>query len=385
MERRKFIKVMTAGGCIAVTPIALSACSSSIQTDKERETGSQDIKLKLISYAMLAPNPHNIQPWLIKITGENSFDLYVDQTRLLPDTDPPARQVHIGQGTFLEGLRIASQEFGYRSDITLFPKGEYSNESIENKPVASIVLVKDATVKKDPLFKYLLPRQSNKRVYEEKNLSTEAVARIAQKVDQSGFTFQSTKKGTPTFEKLTDIAGGAMAIEIAKENRNRETAHMFRFTEEEAKQKRDGFTVANNGMTGFMRWVVESFFLGTREEAFSPDGSFALEAVKLTQKQARSAAGFAWITTDTNSRRDQVKTGQIYMRINLTNTMQGVSQHPMSQVLQEYPDMADLQKGFKQLLKISPGKTVQMFFRLGYAESVPHTKRRKVQDILFSA
>ncbi len=384
MERRKFIKVMTAGGCIAVTPIALSACSSSIQTDKERETGSQDIKLKLISYAMLAPNPHNIQPWLIKITGENSFDLYVDQTRLLPDTDPPARQVHIGQGTFLEGLRIASQEFGYRSDITLFPLGEYSNETIENKPVASIVLVKDDSIEKDPLFKYLLPRQSNKRVYEEKKLSTEDVARIAQKVDQPGFAFQSINKGTTTFEKLTDIAGGAMAIEISKENRNRETAHMFRFTEDEAKQKRDGFTVANNGMTGFMRWVVESFFLGTREEASSPEGSFTLEAVKLTQKQARSAAGFAWITTDTNSRRDQVQTGQIYMRINLANSMRGVSQHPMSQVLQEYPDMADLQKGFKQLLKIGPGKTVQMFFRLGYAEPVPHTKRRKVRDILFS-
>ena len=62
--------------------------------------------LKLISYALLAPNSHNIQPWLLKLTGENSFDLYVDQTRLLPKTDPPSRQIHISQGTFLEYLKI---------------------------------------------------------------------------------------------------------------------------------------------------------------------------------------------------------------------------------------------------------------------------------------
>jgi hypothetical protein len=60
-----------------------------------------DIRIRVLSHAILAANPNNIQPWLIDLTGARSFDLYVDPERLLPKTDPPYRQIHIGQGTFL--------------------------------------------------------------------------------------------------------------------------------------------------------------------------------------------------------------------------------------------------------------------------------------------
>ncbi len=69
-------------------------------------------------------------------------------------------------------------------------------------------------------------------------------------------------------------------------------------------------------------------------------------------------------------------------RLNLTATALGVAQHPMSQVLQEYPDMAELQEQFLADLGVPEGHTVQMLFRLGMAEPVEHSARRRVGDII---
>ena len=58
--------------------------------------------------------------------------------------------------------------------------------------------------------------------------------------------------------------------------------------------------------------------------------------------------------------------------------------HPMSQVLAEYPDMAELQREFLRFLEIPEGHTVQMLFRLGHAEPATHSPRRAVGDLIRS-
>lgn len=384
MQRRNFIKVMAVGSCFALLPIGFSGCGSQQETGlKLVEQNTNDIRLHLLSYAMLAPNSHNIQPWLVKLTEKEAFDLYVDQNRLLPMTDPPARQIHISQGTLLEGLVIAASNFGYRVDINLFPKGMYSNQTIENKPVASVRIIKDPSIKKDPLFAFLRSRQSNKRYYEEKRVPQSALDNLHALVNPGQMEFVTTQS-TDLQKKLATMVGEGMAIEVADRERNKETADLFRFNEEEAEKYRDGFTVANSGKTGFMRFLVEKFFLGTREEAYSPDSAFSKESVKMTLEQAKSTPAYGWIVTKENSRLDQVQVGRLYMRINLITEKLGIAQHPVSQFLQEYEDMSDLQKRFKKLINVPPSGTVQMFFRLGYADPVPHTKRLRLKDVIRS-
>lgn len=66
-----------------------------------------------------------------------------------------------------------------------------------------------------------------------------------------------------------------------------------------------------------------------------------------------SAAAFGWLVTTNNSRYDQIMIGSLYNRINLTASSLGVAMHPMSQVLQEYADMASLQSEFKRYLQVA--------------------------------
>ena len=133
-------------------------------------------------------------------------------------------------------------------------------------------------------------------------------------------------------------------------------------------------------MSGFEGWVAESFFL-SRDDIEKDSTSFGEQAVDLTIEHAQSAAAFGWISTASNTRLDQVVTGRAYERLNLTATALGIAMHPMSQVLQEYSDMVDLQKRFLSYLDIPEGHTVQMLFRLGIAEPVEHSPRRSVKDL----
>jgi hypothetical protein len=53
-----------------------------------------------------------------------------------------------------------------------------------------------------------------------------------------------------------------------------------------------------------------------------------------------SAMGYSWIVTHGNTRSDQLEAGRVYVRTNLQAARAGLSMHPVSQALQEFPEMA---------------------------------------------
>src|SRR6056297_1726790 len=55
-----------------------------------------DPRLDALSWALLAPNPHNRQPWLAELVGPDGVRIHRDPDRDLPHTDPHARQLTIG-------------------------------------------------------------------------------------------------------------------------------------------------------------------------------------------------------------------------------------------------------------------------------------------------
>ncbi|WP_019615749.1 Acg family FMN-binding oxidoreductase [Psychromonas ossibalaenae] len=334
----------------------------------------------MLAYAILAPNPHNIQPWLIKLNDQYSFDLFVDQQRLLPETDPFARQIHIGQGCFLETLTIAATAYGFKAEIDYFPQGEYSNRVIESLPVARVVLTKSDDVKTDPLFVQLLKRQSNKREYDNSRLNPAQKSQLQALADttQSSFTLVDSE---PDGQYLQRVLTEAMAVESGHKARDLETINMFRFNDQEVQKFRDGFGLEHAGVSGIKKIMLESFFLD-REKTQKDPSEFAKQSVDITRSISASTSSFAWITTKGNSRLQQVKAGRDYCRLNLTTAAMGLAQHPMSQVLEEYEDMLDLQQQFKQHFQIKEHHTVQMLVRLGKAEKTVHTPRRLVSSLV---
>ena len=385
MNRRNFIKITGLGiGSVALSSGVIAFTDSSVE-DHYGWNGPDkletDIRMQVLAYAILCPNPHNKQPWVIQLTGPKSFDLYVDKERLLPETDPVHRQIHIGQGTFLETLSIAATGLGYQAAIDYFPRGIYSNTEISDRPIASITLVKNAAIKTDPLFDSLLTRHSNKREYDGYQLSQSEISTL-QNAHRKHSEFPLTVQDSLTAKAvLVKTLTQAMQIEVGNKQRDMETIKMFRFNDHEVRQYRDGFGVAQTGITGITKLIAETFFL-SRVKVEKDTTEFGRQAVDMTRKIAESTNTFAWISTPNNTRLDQIKVGRDYCRMNLQTTMMGLAQHPMSQVLQEYDDMLALQQSFKKSFNIAPDQTVQMLFRLGKAAAVQHGPRRLVKQLI---
>jgi hypothetical protein len=340
---------------------------------------AEDVRLRALSYAVLAPNAHNTQPWSLALSGDDEILLYVDRTRLLPATDVPFRQAHVSQGTFLELLVIALGAMGRGAEVMLFPQGEYANDAIDDRPVARVRVTKDRATA-DPLFAHITKRRSNKREYDpDRKLTPAQVARLIGSI--VGGASLSIVENDAARARLTGIAADAMTAEVKDRARNEETAKWFRYSDRELEQKRDGFGLANNGRTGFTAWFAETFVL-SRENSADPDGAFARGAIDMARSQAKSAPAFGVLTTAANTRTAQVLAGRAYARIALTAQSLGLAMHPMSQSLEEYPDMAPVKARMEREVALSPGSTVQMLFRLGYAEPTPHTPRRNVEDMV---
>ena len=92
---------------------------------------------------------------------------------------------------------------------------------------------------------------------------------------------------------------------------------------------------------------------------------------------------YAVITTDGNSRTNQIDAGRRWLRLNLETTRRGMALHPISQSLQEYPEMADLYDQAHATLA-RPGETVQMLGRLGYGPKTQPSPRWPLEKKLLN-
>ncbi len=99
------LALVGAGGLFAVTRTPERALAPWAAIE---DPPPADVRLDAFRHAILAPNPHNRQPWLIKLVGVDEALIFCDLERRLPETDPFDRQILIGFGCFLELARIAA-------------------------------------------------------------------------------------------------------------------------------------------------------------------------------------------------------------------------------------------------------------------------------------
>ncbi|MGQ4600784.1 Acg family FMN-binding oxidoreductase [Nocardia sp. R6R-6] len=81
--------------------------------------GRDTLRIALAA-AVRAPSVHNTQPWLWRV-GDSTVDLYADESRWLPHTDPDGRDLLLSCGAALHHLRVAVRGFGWETVIHRLP------------------------------------------------------------------------------------------------------------------------------------------------------------------------------------------------------------------------------------------------------------------------
>ena len=186
MDRRHILRIAGGGFIAAATLTTLTACDSSLPAEAiaawQPPADSLDIRRWVLSHALLAPHAHNLQSWLVDLDTPDTIVLRMDMSRLLPETDPLSRQLVISQGTFIEVLDLAARQRGYRTEVLMFPEGEYSAQAPDTRPTARIRLVRDAQVRPDPLFAQVFRRHTHKGVYETRTPDAAALQAVRDSV-----------------------------------------------------------------------------------------------------------------------------------------------------------------------------------------------------------
>lgn len=384
ISRRKFIRVVGVGGAVAaltagggywaVTRGAMP--DSAVAPWRAPGQGIGDLRIRAAAHALLAPNPHNMQPWLLRLEGADALTLHVDLDRLLPETDPPGRQILIGHGAFLEIYRMAAAEDGHRAEIELLPEGAFGPDVLDGRPVARIRLVRDPGVARDPLFAAVGVRRSNKEPYDTGRPVTDG--ELAQLTGAGAHGGRLAGSNDPALRPvLRDLMEAGLRLEIETPRTFRESVDLMRLGPGEIARNPDGIELA-----GPMIWWGTRLGFVSREAIATPGTDAFRLGLDMARDQAQTAMAFAWVVSPDNSRPSQIRAGMDYVRLNLQATASGVALHPMSQLLQEYPEMADLQARLLDALAVEPPAHVQMLARLGHAAAPGPTPRRPVAAIV---
>lgn len=345
--------------------------ASNIENEKD------DIRCKIIKYAILAPNTHNIQPWKIRLDSTDGFYLYIDENRLLRHTDPDLRHIYMSQGTFLETLKIAATNFKHKCNITLLPEGIPSIENPDQYPVAYVQFEKDNSLKTHGLFAYITKRCTSHAVFDGEKIPEKDIKSLAESnyLQNEGYDFK-TFNSSAIMDKMTDILIRAMKIQTNTAGPHSETIKMIRFRKKDLYTQQDGFSFQDLGVTGFRLYLAEHFATpGMANSAF-----FKKNVMRSFGMMARSAKAFCVIYAPEDTRETQILSGQLFCSSYLKATQLGLALQPMDHVFQKYKELESIEQEMCKAVEYN-NKVPMAIFRIGYSNKSYHTPRRSIEDI----
>ncbi len=380
--RRRFIGLV-GGGAVAAATLPLAGCASTLPdaaTQAWRSAGGEtELRRYMLAHALLAPNPHNRQPWLADLSEPGRITLVCDGQRLLPHTDPYGRQILIGCGAFLELAVMAARQRGVAVEVQLFPAGAPAADALPaGTRVATLRLGAAGSATPDALFAAVPRRHTNKGAYANgRVLPQQLLAAWADTTRHHGLS-GGVVAGDAAMAPIRTLTREAYEAECLTPRTWLESAHLMRIGPTAIAQHRDGISI-----NGTMPRLMHT--LGLFDPLEVPQrGSSNFGRVMERWGAFETGSGYLWLASTGNSRAAQVEAGRAYLRLQLQATAAGVELHPLSQALQEFAEVRPQYLALHRALGIEPAQgTVQMLARAGYALAPAEpSPRRGLQQML---
>ncbi len=366
MSRRTLLKLSGAAGVAAVGGYALFEAAPWLDVEPPAEIARRPLAeaptaitalRELVRYATLAANGHNTQPWQFAIQG-NRIEIHPDTSRRLAVVDPDDRELWISLGCALENLRLAAQAAGYQPEIT------YPDQ-------VNFIRVDLAPDRPQPgaLFDAIPQRQSTRCAYDGLAVATTGLDQLQSLELEPGVSMRL----------FTDRAGMETALEYVNQGNLaqyadarfvRELVQWLRFNKREALASLDGLYTRASGNPEVPRWLGQFFVTGTK-----PQQQADADAAKL-----RSSPGAIVIASSVEDKTAWVRTGQVYERLALQMTALDIK----SALLNQPIEVAGLRAQFQQAMGLGADQP-QLLLRFGYANAMPRSVRRPVEQVLVQA
>ncbi|MDN7025977.1 nitroreductase [Methanoculleus sp. FWC-SCC1] len=320
-------------------------------------SGSVDEQLRfLLGYAILAPSSHNSQPWRFRIEG-GAVLLFADPGRALPVVDPAGRELVISCGAALEHLLIALWHFGHAGRLAVFPE-----------PASPVLLAHvepgepaDAPESVHRCFAAITRRRTNRRAYRDEPLPADVLDEIT-----------TATAGVRLHVAADDVEQGGIAGLVAEADRIQQADAAYR--RELASWMRSNANPGSDGIPGYALGMgtaaslvgpllVSLVDMGDRQAAGDAETTFRAPALVLLETAADDPV--AWLSA-----------GRALARLLLLARSRGV----WASYLNPAVEVPEIRERLRQVAGVSGHP--QVLIRLGYAEDVPPTPRRTVDEVL---
>lgn len=365
MERRSFIKnISLAIGASLLMP-------GSLFSSENNE--DQLPWMELLDYARLAPSPHNLQPWKIKVISDTEAELYYDPIRLLPVGDKGHRFMAISMGIFIETLSIAASNYKYE---LLF---EYNGVSIDHEQFQPTCFGKLKFVKSSPKIEFekeLIKQRKTSRLHFKPIVVEETIVDklkfITKKFDHELITSNDDKKVKAVLELnretlFHDLNNDAIREELKK---------CLRYSKEEAETTKDGLW---SHCMNFPGKLMRNFF---NNPQFYNHGLVKKILDRYYIKSMKGTKTIAWIKGATEGNEERINTGRMLVQLWLELTRNKVYMHPFGSVITNTSAHSKLASILE--LKNGLGDT-WLLMRIGYSEEPPSSYRLNTNSIILKS
>jgi hypothetical protein len=358
MNRREFI-LGTSAAVLAVSATRLFVGDEGDALQRRPDpTVQASPALAAIAFGLHAPNPHNTQAWKFQVLSATKFLFYIDATRILPMTDPLTRQVHIGCGAFLEALTIGMTSLGHAAKCTLFPDGLTSVKNL-SRPLA-LVEIDKLQGAAHPLAQVVRRRGTSRLTYTHPWQRAE----FEKMLREYPFLRARVRLIDSSLPAIRTIALAAMEAEMRTKRTSEESRQWFRASQYEISKHADGISLPGLGIQGIKRWLLETF-----TDLKSPQDWYSQSTFKNVMERfsdsLESTHSFVTLTTEENGPRDWVQAGRDYLVLQAAAFTQGIYLHPLSQALQEFPEVTPFQNQLNHVLGVHGNQKIQMLARAG--------------------
>jgi len=363
LSRRDFLKLTVAAGALVVGGHLLDTYAPWLNEEEQAALVRQPFTqegtmspqmIEMIRYATLAANGHNTQPWKFAVR-EDGIEIYPDTSRRLPVVDPDDRELWISLGCALENLLLAARAAGYAPTVA-YP---------DAADVIRVQLTPDAP-QVSPLFDAIPLRQTTRSIYDGRPVPAADLETVQALPLEPGVALRFLT-ASPEMETALEYVNEGNLRQYADRAFVEELITWLRFSKKEALATLDGLYSRCSGNPTVPRWLGRMFVAGTK-----PQQQADADAEKL-----RSSAGAVVVATEADDKAAWVRAGQVYERL----TLQMTALNLKSALLNQPIEVAELRGQFQSALTLG-ARLPQLLVRFGYAEALPTSLRRPVEQVL---
>lgn len=322
-----------------------------------------------------APSGGNLQPWRW-FYADGILQLKQDEKLISSFLDHNYIASYIALGASLENAVLQAVHENLEAAVTLFPNSErkdiIANLQFERK--------KEFSENERMLGENVFKRHTNRNIEKGKDLQSDDIQFLKEIAGKNGSELLIFENGSEK-EQLADLIAFAERFRILHPTGHKNFIEEMRWSEEEAKDTRDGIDINTVDLTV---GELTGFRLARHREVIDKlvewKGGTAFE--KLSRKSTSAASAIGIITRPQHSPEDFLNAGRDLERVWIGANARNIGfqpQSPISLILQRLSDgddlnpaqMAELEKAGATMDKILTAKTQNkavFIFRLFYAQ-----------------